>query len=406
MKLVSERSILCGCLITLAGLLVLPAVVPAAEGSDIYKFDGKMPREVLERYLSRAITQLGLSHSPQRAEDIRMLKNVGAKFIGRSAYLWGNPGDDEAYFRQCREAADQVHQADPDMLLQACIFEAIYEGVNKLAIPGWVFEEFGMKPEQRNFRYDAMLFDKGKFKNHWCPGASVPDMSKFETRMWFFYRARRYIDAGYEGLHFGQVHLMDQNDPGHKNWFDILGRVRAYAGKNARRHFVLCDAHTHGVVGNGKLLFDFHAFPLRPKHLPDQPQKCILEMNHIDAIFGRSKGGETPSGWKCEHLPYIGELDNWASSGKGGQIFDPAWPWGYDEISWFARQPGEYRREWLGYASKWIRDNDANGYLQMPGQRCLADPVNGVDIYYANMKSEASPRGFGDEDTIKAIWSK
>jgi len=390
---------------TLAVLVAWGAGAATSETS-AYQFDGRISRDVLERYLSRAITQLGLSHSTQRAEDIRMLKNVGAKFIGRSAYLWGHPGDDEAYFRQCQETADLVHQADPDMLLQACVFEAIYDGVSKLPAPAWVFEEFGAKPEARNFSYDAMLFDKGKFKNHWCPGASVPDMSKLETRMWFFYRARRYIDAGYEGIHFGQVHLMNQNDPGHKHWFDLLTRIRAYAAKHARRHLVLCDAHTHGVVEGGKLLFDFHAFPLRIKDVPDKPQQCVLEMNFIDSLFGRSKGGETPSGWTCEHLPYIVELDNWGSSGKGGKAHMAAWGWAYDEICWFAHQPPEYRNEWLRYAWKWVREHDAKGWLQMPGQRCLADRVDGLDTYFANTKSQASPHGFGQEETIKAIWAE
>ncbi|MCY3024524.1 MAG: hypothetical protein NTW87_36575 [Planctomycetota bacterium] len=400
-----SHSVLCWAVLG-AFLLLTAGAAFAASEREAYHFDGRSSREVLERYLARAITQLGLSHSAQRAEDIRMLKNAGAKFIGRAAYLWGHPGDDEAYFRQCQETAGLVHQADPDMLLQACVFEAIYDGVNKLPVPAWVFEEFGLKPEQRNFSYDAMLFDKDKFKNHWCPGASVPDMSKLETRMWFFYRARRYIDAGYEGIHFGQVHLMNQNDPGHRHWFDVLGRIRAYAATHARRHLVLCDAHTHGVVEIGKLLFDFHAFPLRIKDVPDKPQQCILEMNHIDSIFGRSKGRQTPSGWTCEHLPYIVELDNWGSSGKGGKAHMPAWGWAYDEICWFARQPPESRNEWLRYAWKWVREHDPNGWLQMPGQRCLADPINGVHTYYANTKSKDAPQGFDQEETIKAIWAE
>lgn len=164
------RRRVCQCTAFAAALLVSSgraAENAAARGPGAYAFDGRISREVLENYLSRAITQMGLTDSAQRAEDIRMLKNVGAKFIGRSALLWGNPGDDEAYFKRARETADLAHQADPDMLLQACIFEAIYDGVNKLPVPAWVFEELGLPAEPRNFSYDAMLFDKGKFKNKW-----------------------------------------------------------------------------------------------------------------------------------------------------------------------------------------------------------------------------------------------
>ena len=387
-----------------------PKVQPA-QASAPSQFDGRISRAVLERYLSRAITMRAVSHSAQREEDIRMLKNVGAKFIGRAACQWGNGGDDE-HFRKCQETAELIHQADPDILLEACVFEAVNEGANNVSIPVWVFEEFRLKPQQRNFRYDAMLYDGGKFRNRWRPGWSVPDMSKLETRMWFFYHARRYIDAGYEALHLGQVHIMDQNDLGHKHWNDMLTHVRAYAAKHARRHLVLCNAHTHGIVENGKLLFDFHCWPVRVKEVVGSPQKGILEATtayeygKVDAIYGRSKGGQTPSGWKCEHLPYIVELDNWGSSSKGGQAIGPCWVWGYDDICWFARQPVAYRNEWLRYAWNWVREHDPNGWLEMPGQRRLADPVDGVDAYYANTKSEAAPQGYGQEETIKAIWAK
>jgi hypothetical protein len=41
----------------------------------------------------------------------------------------------------------------------------------------------------------------------------------------------------------------------------------------------------------------------------------------------------------------------------------------------------------------------------MPGSRILHSPVNGEYWYYANTRSEAVPQGFGQEETIKAIWS-
>ncbi len=61
---------------------------------------------------------------------------------------------------------------------------------------------------------------------------------------------------------------MDENDrrgKKHAAWRDMLGRVRAYAKLHARRHFVICDAHTPtgGYGEDGQLLFDAHAFPLR-----------------------------------------------------------------------------------------------------------------------------------------------
>ena len=67
----------------------------------------------------------------------------------------------------------------------------------------------------------------------------------------------------------------------------------------------------------GKLLLDFHSFPLLVAttcKTPDKPQEAILKVGFSDGIYGRSKGGETPSGWKCEHLPYLVEIDNFGVS--------------------------------------------------------------------------------------------
>ena len=128
-------------------------------------------------------------------------------------------------------------------------------------------------------------------------------------------------------------------------------------------------------------------------------------MGHLDTLYGRSAGGVTPSGWDCAHLPYLVELDNYGVSKKPGQPGTPYFTWGYDEISWFARQPEAYRNAWLRYAWQWVRSNDTNGWLQMPGSRTLHAPVNGQWWYWANTRSAATPDGFNQEETIKAIWA-
>ena len=87
---------------------------------------------------------------------------------------------------------------------------------------------------------------------------------------------------------------------------------------------VLCNGHTPsgGLVHDGKLLLDFHAFPLRIKENPDKARDAILQVGFSDGIYNKSKGGMTFSGWKCEHLPYLVELDNYGVSrtpGKAGR---------------------------------------------------------------------------------------
>ena len=82
------------------------------------------------------------------------------------------------------------------------------------------------------------------------------------------------------------------------------------------------------------------------------------------------------------------------------------WLWGYDEICWFAHQDQTYRDAFLRYAWNWVRNEDPNGWLEMPTRRNLADPVvNGsINMYQANNKSQACPSGFSQEDTIRYVW--
>ncbi|CAN5376503.1 hypothetical protein BH10PLA1_BH10PLA1_17490 [soil metagenome] len=390
-----------------------------------FGFDRIISRPVLENYLSRAISMARLTVSPQRDEDLRMLANIGAKFVGRAAMIWADQDDEEVHFAAAAKMVADYQRYDADTVFQACVFEVVCEPlVAKVSIPAWVFAEFGLPVETRTFRYEAMLYDSSAASQEpvkWRPhagnqwmrdyfgkGNSVPDMSRPETQMWFFYRAKRYIDAGYEALHMGQIHLMNNNDPGNKHWWSVIQRIRAYAETHARRHKILIDAHTHGVaIDDGRLLFDFHSYP---QHITDDvahPQHGTLELNFRHSIFGKSLGGVSPNGWRCEHLPFIVEFDNWGRSGKPGQhLGTPNWVWGYDEICWFAHQPEDYRNEYLRYASARVRELDANGHLQMPGRRGLGEPVDGVKTYHANTRSTASPNGFNQEETIKELWAE
>src|SRR5256885_5698577 len=129
---------------------------------------------------------------------------------------------------------------------------------------------------------------------------------------------------------------MNGNDPKLDHWADVLAQARRYAAKHARRHFILCDTHVPhgGLVRDGRLLFDFHSFPLRIEELPDKPKQAQLRVGYTDAVYGRSRGGITPSGWRCEHLPYLVEFDNYGRSRRPGETGQGRfWIWGWDEIT-------------------------------------------------------------------------
>lgn len=373
-----------------------------------YDFDHKISREVLENYLSRAITMEGLLNGRgDLTDNIRMLEHIGAKFIGRSLCLWGGEANILRNLERARQQAPRVHAADPEMILQACIFEIVTTQVDEVPVPAWAFQALGLPVEKRNFRYTDMLYPDGRFKDHWRQGQSVPDVSRTETKLWFYFQGVSYIDVGCEAIHFGQTELMNGNDPNLDHYAEVLELIRDYAAGHARRHMVLCDSHvpSGGLVRDGILLMDFHSFPLRIMEVPDKPQEAILKLGFSDGLYGRSKGGLTFSGWSCDHLPYLVEIDNWGVSRQPGRPnAGGIWVWGYDEITWFAHQSREYRRDWLRYAWNWVRQTDPNGHLQMPGSRTMRSPLDGRRWYFANNPSPAIPKGLGDENAIKEIW--
>ena len=399
---------------TAACVIGFASIIRGAEPSRLapkprdYHFDTTISREVLENYLSRSISMEGLLNGRGDLDDnIRMLKEIGAKFIGRSLCLWGREADLLRNLERARQQIPKVHAADPEMILQACIFEIVTSQVNQVPVPEWAFVALGEPVEKRNFQYAKMLYPDGKRVNQWGRNGSVPDVSRPETKLWFYFLAAAYIEAGIEAIHFGQTELMNGNDRNLEHYSQVLALIRAYAKQHARRHMLVCDSHvpSGGLVRDGQLLMDFHSFPLRIKEDPDRPQEAILKVGFSDGIYNRSKGGMTYSGWKCEHLPYLVEIDNWGASRRPGEPKQGGiWVWGYDEITWFAHQSREYRRDWLRYAWDWVRRTDPNGHLQMPGSRTMRSPLDGKRWYYANKPGPTVPEGLGDEDAIRAIW--
>jgi hypothetical protein len=375
-----------------------------------FQFDGTISRQVLENYLARSITMEGLLNGRGDLQDnIRMLKSIGAKYVGRALCLWGAEGNFLPNLARAQEEIPQVLAADPEMILEACVFETVSARVNSIAIPDWVFTALGEPVASRNFRYDDMIYPEGQ-RRPMGRNAQVPDESRLETQLWFYYQAASYIDIGCEAIHFGQVEIMNKNDRDNARWEHLLSLVRAHAARRARHHMVLCNGHvpSGGLLRAGRPLLDFHAFPLRVMETPEKPQEAILKVGFSDGIYGHSKGGLTFSGWTCDHLPYLVELDNYGVSRHPGEPNAKGefnWVWGYDEISWFANQSQSYRSNWLQYAWSWVRQTDTNAFLEMPGSRTETSPLNHKRWYFANKPSPAVPDGLGDEEAIRAIWA-
>jgi len=409
--------------IVLLCILSLPLYV-GAKGLN-YRFDKRgIQRTVLENYLDRSITlscvlvpdsYTKFSDNREADDNTRMVKNIGAKFIGRSIFCWENEKKlyRPTFWSTAQAIIRRMHSTDPELVFQACLFEAISTDVDSIPVPDWVFKGFNLPVEKRNFSYQSMLNTTGKYVDFWHKGGSVPDISQLETRLWFYYLACSYIHIGCEALHLGQIELIGMNDPDRTFWKDLITHVRMYASKNARRHWVILDAHTPkgGMLKDGVSLLDFNSFPMRICAIPGhpavgEPQKAELRANHLDGIYKKSKGCKTPTGWSCEHLPYLVEIDNYGHEAKTDVADTTSYfPWGWDEISWYAKQPESYRNEWLHYAWNWMKRTDKDGHIEMPGLRGICCPNQTNNLYKANTKSDACPNGYSQEETIKEIWS-
>ena len=388
--------------------------VAAVPRTSPYYFDGTISRQTLENYLDRSVT-MGYFLVPGKPEgyefpykddDIRLIRNIGAKFIGRAIYRWGQESrlNDPAFFAYAKKMVDTVHTFDPEVIFQGCLFEQVSADVNNLKIPAWVFTDFGLPVEDRTFSCDAIIKRQGRGSSRPGGRGGVPIINNLETQLWFYYLAVSYIKVGCEAFHLGQVGLIGAEDRALKFYSEFLARVRAYAKTHARRHPFVLDGHvpSGGMVKDGVSLLDFNSFPLRIKAVPEKPYEAVLEVGHLDALFKRSKGCTSPSGWRCESLPFLVEFDNFGRS-QTPNVADnkTIFVWGWDEISWFALQPEEYRNQWLRYAYDWIKRTDPDGHLQMPVTRMISCPNQTLRTYFANTKSPACPVGYSQEETIK-----
>ncbi|MBO4893865.1 MAG: hypothetical protein J5562_02990 [Clostridia bacterium] len=361
-------------------------------------FDGSMPRGVLEYYLSHAATAQWIYLSDTLEDDIRVILKTGIKFLGRASGIWKAEMPDNKHFALSKAAADRIHEADPEIILQACIFEAVYrEDLESTKIPAFVFEAFGLPFEDRCFDYDRCVLTHG---------SCIPDISDVETQMWFYYRAKNYIDCGYEAFHMGQIHLYTARDRDLRCIAKVLSMMREYAKTHARRHKIIIDAHSHSLVLNGVSLLDYNAMPFtRYPVLDREGEKLVLVRE------GKSGGGISQEGVYEKALPFLYEYDNWGGRDRWAHEHltyeQRAWAqwWGYDQITWFACQDEEARNEFLDYSFRWTAVNNPDGFFAFPLRRpCESgEEVGNYPFYKLNNKSDVCPDGYSQEDITEKL---
>lgn len=384
-------------------------------------FSGPLSHAVLDAYLAKAITmsdllrpdsfffEYGFEKSFDRQLDF--IASVRPLFLGRAMLVWAM----ESMFMQHMEGIEdrvaRIHQIDDRIIVQGAIFEAVSLEVENIAIFDYVFEAFGLEVEERNFSYEEMLFEDQR--DQFGDGISVPDMTRQETRLWFYFVATLYIDAGFEAIHLGQIDWIAEKDTDLSETAELIEAIRKYAADNARRKWVLLDGHTHGLVRGDDLLLDFHSFPLRLYRDPASPVGADISPDwpkdgvEGTSIYGRSRGGKNPSGWKTDANLYLVEFDHGYSKGSMEANTGQAFIEGLDEITWFAEQDSSLQGDLLEYLFGAVKILDEAGHLQPAGIRQIW--VNHIEKpdswYFACSPTEDFPWGYGQEETIAGLFS-
>jgi len=386
-----------------------------------------------------------------RYKDIlRLIQHVKPKFITDTAFYWFADGVDLNYsFLRVYCVVNDVKKIDPDIVVQASAneymdWELALSATTNFAdcpnneIPQWVWDAFPLpdgspRPnEHRQFDFKKMRYnDYLSNNNHWwydINGDCVPDISKLESQMWFYYIGRRYIDAGCESLNFAQVQKMNEADTSDndtdqfrkihdsKYWSIVFDKLRSHAETVPYVRFLLITAGSRGLINwnTGQLAMDFHTLPARPcEHIPAytpnggvctlQKGACDYSSNTEDA-WGHSLGGITPSGWYCLHAPihvvldndlYEGSINVWGMA-HDVQVHCCNFPYHWDEITWFAMQDKDSRDKWLKYAYYVSRCIDQNAFFILPVKRKLTFLYA---TYYANDASSRPGAPFTDVPT-------
>lgn len=214
------------------------------------------------------------------------------------------------------------------------------------------------------------------------PNAIVPDISKMESKLWFYYQAVKFIDMGCESIQFSQVHLMNNESSDPTHWNDLFVKIKQYAETKPNIRFLILTGHTNGMKdNNGNLIFDCHSSPIRPSELGTNLNtnggSCNITSTSCywggtsGKIYKESLGGKTWSGWSCTSLPSYVFIDNYGNNGNESIWGQPMGTgtcnmYHFDEITWFALQDKLYRDNWLKYAYYKVHCIDDNIFFSLP----------------------------------------
>ena len=240
----------------------------------------------------------------------QMLVEMEAGFVTRAAGRFGDykgltPGDVTGFWQALHQIPRDINKAYDCAglrrpILQAGIFEWIDDSVDGIQIPQYVLNAFmddpGFDPSMTHFDFSEINFQVGDrlFDGDY----NIPDITRIQAKMWFYYQATIYINAGYQSLHMGQIRRWGRLDeacvwntgaPTTINRFcgccrgnkwththSLIQKIRQFAkdqdsfvlltSENSHLHTVCVpnpDITEHGT----EMMFDFNTASMRPREV-------------------------------------------------------------------------------------------------------------------------------------------
>lgn len=406
-------------------------------------FDGQasLTKPLLEAYLDRAIVHMGGGPDDQALWGPRsraFLQKTGAKFIH-----WADLGWVRIYtaadWRGMTDGVDAVHGtgSGADILYECGIMEAIgRHQVDTTPIPAWLqaaMADLGLQQGRRlgpngsaYFSYEAM-FDRNaadwpkQLIGLWSADPnneqSVPDITMPETQLYYAYLIAEYLDAGFEGIMFGQTMLTGNRDRGNASLASLCRFAKLWASRRAYRHAVTLTSHVlrdtdypKAPPSKARPLFTHLTWPTRLSYRSDGPGGMAMGVGVMKTPT-RQGGEEIEQLLQLSHdLPILLEIDNYGASNGPSPVCDE----GYDEITGYAARPPADRAAFLRHyyteTRKWTnKAGRARVHLAVAGYRCLNRPLSlgvgpdGKPLPPVSFYSPYAEEG-GEEETIADLF--
>lgn len=394
-----------------------------------------LTKPLLEAYLDRSISHMNTWD--ERSQ--KFFCDTGTKFVHWADLGWGRlyTADD---WKQLTDVIDQVHlsECNQDMILECGIMEIVsMPTLNATLIPDWmlkILDDLGIQekrmvgPKGKNyFCYEAM-FDRnalnwpkrnvGMWDANPANEGSVPDITMLETQLYYAYLAAEYIDAGFEGIMFGQAGLTGKRDTGNVALNNICEFAKKWAAARAYRHALTLSSHVlkptdYAASPNEKPkpLLTHYTFPTRMIYT-DTPRIGMMFSPYLKASGRRQGGKQVAMQLAFPHdLPVLLEIDNYGPTAPPNVCDE-----GYDEIVAYSNKNPEQRAAFLKRyyfaCRKWPNvDGNARVHFAMPGSRYLYAPIS---LFVLENGERSKPTSTylpykeegGEEETIRELFQR